>query len=64
MHIEDKHSSNKEKEAMGLGGRNTGACAGSEGRKGRGNDLIVFSLKSLKKKKQSVSQGYVLYDSF
>lgn len=62
MHIEDKHSSNKEKEAMGLGERNTGACAGSEERKRRGNDLIIFSLKSFKKK--AVSQGYVLYDSF
>ena len=46
MHIEGKHSNNKEKEVMGLGGRNIGTCAGLEGGKGRGNDLIIFSLKS------------------
>lgn len=50
MHIEGKHSNNKEREAMGLGGRNIGTCAGSEGRKGRGNDLIIFSFKNFKKK--------------
>lgn len=38
---------------MDLRRRNTGTRAESEGRKRRGNDRMIFSLKSFKKRSQS-----------